>query len=202
MSERNDQEWLDALAGRGGVDQASSDVREARALRDAILHRAQEEPETVEKVDGEREDALIARARREGLLDADAGSPRPTRSQPRTAWLGGWRSGLAFAACVTLVIGFALWLQPDLAPETVRGVEGGIVRVEARDPLALKRTIIEELRAVGVAANGYEVLGREGVDADLPMPLAPRVRGVLERHRIPAPPDGVLRIEIVAPPGQ
>jgi hypothetical protein len=122
--------------------------------------------------------------------------------EARAAWRSGWSSGLAFAACITLVIGLAFLLRPDLTPETVRGVEGGIVRIEARDPAALKREIIGELRALGIDANGYEVLDRQGLDAELPTPLTPRVRGVLERHRIPAPADGVLRVEIVAPPAQ
>lgn len=200
MSERNDQEWVEALAGRRSVDEASSDVREARALREAILHRAQEASEPVAEIDREREDALIARARREGLLGQEAGVRSPAVPTGRTSWRSSWRSGLALAACVTLVIALALSLQTGRAPETVRGVEAGIVRIEARDPVALKRTILEELHAVGIDGNGYEVLGRQGIDADLPMPLAPRVRGVLERHRIPAPADGVLRIEIVAPP--
>jgi hypothetical protein len=80
----------------------------------------------------------------------------------------------------------------------VRGTPDGIVRISAPDPVALKQQLIEELRAAGVSATGYELLGRHGVDADLPQPLTDAVRGVLEKHRIPAPPEGVLRVEIVA----
>ncbi|HZF26395.1 MAG TPA: hypothetical protein VEZ88_09045 [Steroidobacteraceae bacterium] len=197
MSERNDQDWLDALAGRAGVDAASSDAREARALREGMLQRAVEEPAPVGAIDLERENALIARARREGLVGRESARQEP---QPRApAWMMGWRSSLAFAASVTLAIALAWWLQPNMTPETVRGVELGIVRIQASDPAALKEQLIEELRAVGIEATGYAVLNRQGIDADLPLPLTPRVRGVLERHRIPVPADGVLRVEIISP---
>lgn len=48
-------------------------------------------------------------------------------------------------------------------------------------------------------ATGYEQLGVEGIDANLPTPVPPQVRAVLTRHRLGVPDNGVLRIEIAAP---
>lgn len=45
--------------------------------------------------------------------------------------------------------------------------------------------LLDELRAAGVRATGYDQLGVEGIDADLPKPVPPRVRDVLTRHRRP-----------------
>jgi hypothetical protein len=58
---------------------------------------------------------------------------------------------------------------------------------------------VDELRAAGVQAEGYEQLGVNGVDAELPRPVPVEVRAVLERHHIPVPTDGALRVQIHAP---
>jgi hypothetical protein len=103
---------------------------------------------------------------------------------------------LIAAALAVLAVG-VVW-QTFMRPETevVREGAAAAVQLQARDPVALKRQIIDELKAAGVTATGYESLGTQGIDADLPLPLTPQVRGVLAKHGIAAPADGVLRIEI------
>jgi hypothetical protein len=188
MTPQDDNQWLDALAGRGRVD--SPAAREAAGLRDELLRMARE-PALAPAQDSAREMNLIARARGEGLL------PRPKRTPLR--WALAWNAGVAVAALAAIAIGIGLYMRATLDTEpVVRGTPDGIVRISAPDPVALKQQLIEELRAAGVSATGYELLGRHGVDADLPQPLTDAVRGVLEKHRIPAPPEGVLRVEIVA----
>jgi hypothetical protein len=49
-----------------------------------------------------------------------------------------------------------------------------------------------------VQANGYAQLGINGIDADLSLPVSSDVQRVLMSHRIPAPTDGALRLEISA----
>ena len=183
MNQDDDQRWLDALAGREGEPSAST--REARALRAAL--RADAPARVLEATRSPvREDALIARAVREGVLDA------PKRAfRPRTHW------HLPLAASVVLVFAAGLYvkLQPTASP-VVRGDEDGIVRLQAKDAASLKRAILLDLREAGVSATGYETLGVHGIDADLPMPLSAEVQRVLARHHIAEPPDGVLRLEI------
>jgi hypothetical protein len=187
MNRDDDQAWLEALAGRSRAGQGGEAAREAERLRAGILARQVEEPPPVPEQDARREAALIARARREGLMPETVAASR--------RWWAGWRGAavLAATACL-LVVGFLI--RPARIDETVRGNPGGMVRLEDDHPEALQRRIVDDLRAAGVAATPYERLGRRGIDADLPVPVPPEVAEVLRRHRIPVPSDGVLTLEI------
>ena len=188
MTPHDDDQWLDALAGRGSAE--SPAAREAAGLRGEML-RMPREPAVAAAQDSTREINLIARARGEGLL------PKPKRTPLR--WALAWNAGFAVAALAAIAIGVGLYMRASLDTEpVVRATPDGIVRITAPDPAAIKQQLIDELRTAGVSATGYELLGRHGVDADLPQPLTDSVRSVLEKHRIPAPPDGVLRVDIVA----
>jgi len=186
----DDTAWLEALAGRPGDLQSRLITREALALRERI--REQEvgaAGEAQPEIDTVRESELIERAIAEGLL-----APRDARYRK----FRGMRYSMAAAAVVILAVaGGLLRFQPPT--EIFRGAQNGTVRLEARDPAALKRRIIEELSTAGVQVSGYERLGHVGIDADLPQPVPPQVREVLERHHIPIPADGTLIIEIDAP---
>jgi hypothetical protein len=180
MNSDDDQSWLDALAGRESADSATT--REARALRSAL--RTEATPRASGTRDAAREELLIARARREGII--------ATTVRRRFHWQ------LPLAASVLIFIAGGIVMQlrsPPTAPVT-RGDEGGVVRLQDADPAALKQTILTELRAAGASATGYEALDVHGIDADLPLPLTPEMRLVLAAHAIPEPPDGVLRVEI------
>lgn len=186
MSTDPDQDWSEALAGRG--EQRASPAHAEGSLLRKMLQAQLVQQGTAERAtaaaiatpDPMRERALIERARREGLLQARAG----------------WRPMLIAAALAMLAVGI-VW-QTFMRPEQVTVREGAAapVQLQARDPTALKRQIIGELRAAGVEATGYEALGVQGIDADLPQPLTPAVSSVLAKHQIPAPTDSVLRIEV------
>jgi hypothetical protein len=192
MTRDDDQDWLDSLAGRGRPESAAS--REAGALRAAILRRrAAEESAAVASQDAARETVLIERARRAGLL------PGGSHSRGPRFWRPSWTRGALLAAAAALVLVALVpgrWLRPSMDTGVVRSSPDGVVRLQAEDSVALKRQLTEELRAAGVVAAGYELLGRQGIDADLPRPLPDEVRRVLDRHGIPVPADGVLRVEI------
>jgi hypothetical protein len=201
MSEKDDLDWLDSLAGRD-----ASASPEARELRAAILARANSAEPVVPAEDAGRETDLIARARREGLLvDASelAGNPFARRSSLRATFRNAGSRGWAAAALAIGVLALAWNLRPTDAPEELlRGSTDGVAHLQAADPRALKQQIVDELRAVGVQATGYEQLGVSGIDADLPQPLPEGARRVLEQHRIAVPKDGVLRVEIATPEGR
>jgi len=180
----DDQDWLDALAGRGTA--VSPTRREAAVLRAALSDARQgvAEVATDEVAAARREVALIERAVQEGLIER---APRR---------LGRWQ--LPLAASVLLAIGAGIFFRPQVADDSgaVRGDERGIVRLTAADPARLERDILAQLRAAGVEATGYEALDVHGIDADLALPLSPEVQRILDVHGIPAPADGVLRVEI------
>lgn len=183
MMERDDTEWLDALAGR--ETSASPTRREALALRAALRVTPRDDVVPFTPRDVRRERQLLERAVREGLID------RPPRRAP------GWALPLAAGIVVMLTAGILLQLQKTAAPfEVLRGEESGVVRLQAADPAALKQRILHALHGAGIEATGYEALGVHGIDADLPRPLTPAARRVLGQLSLPEPADGVLRIEI------
>jgi hypothetical protein len=186
MSTDSDRDWLDALGGRArSIENAAQ--AEGQVLRKMVQAQLEQQADaerattaSIATRDPMRERALIERAKREGLLNS------------RASW-----TPMLIAAAIAMVAVGIVW-QSFITPETpvVRGEVAAPVQMHATDPAALKRQIVEELRAAGVQATGYEAFDIQGIDADLPRPLTPEVRRVLASHDIPEPADGVLRIEI------
>lgn len=130
-------------------------------------------------------------------------NPFARSSSWRSAFRGSGTRALGAAALAIAVLTLGWHLRPVETPEEAfRGSPDGVVHLQAADPRALKNQLVEELRAVGVQASGYEQLGVTGIDASLPQPVSQDLRGVLERHGMPVPKDGVLRVEIAAPQRQ
>jgi hypothetical protein len=168
MSDADDREWLDTLAGQ---------LSRARA---ADAAPATSEP----KIDA---------AALEGNPFDRKG---PTwRTAVRATGTRGWAA--AALAVAVVLLGWHLSPKTSTS-EMARASSDGIVRLEAANPRALREKIVAELRAAGVQANGYAQLGIDGIDADLALPLSADVQRVLASHQIPAPADGALRIEIAA----
>jgi hypothetical protein len=191
MNADEDQAWLEALAGRRAATPASASTQEAHALRALIQTQTPQDAAAAADVDPVREAALIARARAEGLL--------PRRAAPLWHWRSRMVSRPALAAAAVATLAIAVAVTRFLSPPT-EALRGGLqtVRLEARDPQALRQELIQELRAAGVRVSGYEQFGRIGIDADLPQPLTPQVRGILARHGIPVPGDAALVVVITA----
>jgi hypothetical protein len=180
-----DDLWLNALAGQTQPDEHSTLSTQAAALRAAIRARTVTEAEAVRGSDPAREAALIARARAAGVL--------PRRRTLR------WAALAAALACV--VAGLSLQLRTRTDTLVLRGDSAAVVHLRSRDPLHLKQDLLHELNAVGVQATGYETLGRQGIDAEVPAPLPASVRKVLEQHAIPVPAGTVLQVEIESDSG-
>jgi hypothetical protein len=195
VSTDNLDHWLAALAGREGDGASEGSGVEGRALRAQIRAQPFEAFVPVAQVDAAREAQLIARARAAGLLTAPSPELTGTRASPRSRW--GLPQLALLAASLAVAAVAIITLHNRMIPnETLRGIVNGTVELESRDPRALKQVLIQELQYAGVTVTGYEQLDRVGLDADLPGPLTPKVREVLERHHIPIPSDGVLVIEI------
>jgi hypothetical protein len=187
-----DQDWLDALGGRSAPGPNRAAINEAERLREFIRRNVHAPDVAVPEQDARREAQLLERARREGLIDPAQLAKRRRRRLPA---IGGVAALAASVAGVTI----ALFLHGRPHTEHVRGTREHVMRIVAADPTALKMQILDELRAAGVRATGYDQLGVEGIDADLPKPVPPRVRDVLTRHHLGVPSNGTLRIEIAAP---
>ncbi len=186
MSVDDDDDWLHALAGRTVRSNSASaqGVRLRAALQTLPLEVIDAEPATSMA----REDRLLASARRAGLLPGVA-----MRRWPLTAW---W----ALAASVAAVSIAVLWWPRENMPVDVeRGVSDGIVTLTAPNAAAAQAALLADLRRLGVTARGYQMLGRYGVDADLPPIPGEDLLALLRRHGLTAPAGGNLRVEFVAP---
>jgi hypothetical protein len=147
-----------------------------------------------------------------GLDDLRVTDPRALEGDPfvrRATFLSSLRaSGRAWVAAGIAIAVLALgW---EFRAPVSKGVAGGdpaahdpvpapavkTTRLRAADPVALKQQLVDDLRAAGVEAIGYDRLGLSGVDAKLPAPLPEAARATLEKYAIGLPADGVVRVEI------
>ncbi|HQX47722.1 MAG TPA: MtrB/PioB family outer membrane beta-barrel protein, partial [Steroidobacteraceae bacterium] len=140
---------------------------------------------------------LLERARRDEILAPAL--KRTSGTAPRKL-TGRWGALLA-AGIAGLAVALVWTLRPAVEAPIMRGAPDAIHRMVADDPAALRSQIVSALRDAGVEPASYERFGRAGLDADLPRPLTPAVRTVLERFGVPPPGDSVLRIEIAPRPG-
>ena len=212
--------WLATLGGGAPDDGAAS---HAEAAREALLLRRalREWTPAIDPVaadDPERIAKLVARAKGEGLFgDRRAIGAQDWRRAPeeqgltgrlRAWWTTGamphfrprrsWAMAVAVIAIVALTYVMRAANEGTIDDATVRSAPDAVTLMRARDPEALRREIITALARQGVKANTYSRFGRAGIDADLPRPLSAEIKSVLDRYRIPAPDDGVLRVEIEA----
>jgi hypothetical protein len=181
-----DDIWFDSLGGGKG-DEPEKAAAAARAVREAILTRIAADSSSVAGLDSRRENALIARARAEGLLPP----VRTMRYRRLPAFF-------AAAAIAGLAVTVTLQMRSGSPTAVTRGSSSGIARIHSEHPKELQQELIRELKAAGVQARGYESFGRAGIDADLPTPLSATVLEILARHDIAPPKDDVLQLEIDA----
>jgi len=127
-----------------------------------------------------------------------AGNPFDRKQDWRSTFRATGRRGLVAAAMAVAVLFLGWNLRPasDASSTAPFDVVNGVAHLTAADPRALKEQIVADLASAGVQANGYEQLGVIGIDADLPRPLTTEARAVLDKHRLAAPSNGILRIEI------
>jgi len=144
-----------------------------------------------------------------GLDDLRVVDPSALRGDPfagRATFLSSLRTSSRAWVAAAIAVGVLLLGWEFRAPVS-KGVAGSppaapgvqtvqIARLHSADPAALKQKLVDELRAAGVEAVGYDRLGLSGVDAKLPTPVPVAARAVLEKYVVLVPPDGVVRIEI------
>jgi hypothetical protein len=202
----DDDDWLDALAGRPRDGSAPATRHEAALLREAMRRWRPLAQEAEPAADAE--DALLRAARGAGLLRRrwcagcaarwlrwrarwGAGGPPP--------W--GWALAAAFGIAVLLPLLRPGGTPPADDPTVLRGsaVDGVQLLRDAR-PRERRDALAAELAALGATVRRYERLGRFGLDAEWRAPLSPEVSGQLARRGIVRGADGSVRIEVEAAP--
>lgn len=158
------------------------------------------------------EDEFVVRADREGTpVDVSElrENPFERRARPRSmlrALSSSRGLGAGALAVAVLILGWklaprvpqALMTPVTTAPEAGTTSTDGVMHLKSTDPQSLRVQIVEQLRAAGVQASGYEQLGVQGIDAELPRPIPDAVAKVLQEHGVPVPNDGALRLQISA----
>ncbi|MBI3069611.1 MAG: hypothetical protein HYY79_12225 [Betaproteobacteria bacterium] len=185
MTERDDQDWFDTLTGKpvNGADPAT--VREAKALREAMLASQRREPGPEFEVEPGLQ-RLLFRLRRENLIGDGARRGR-------------WRlySGFALAASLVLAIGL-LVLQPWQVEDDqarFRGGEETQVIVSA-EPVQLKDALSRDLHSLNLSPQVREAQGAFVIESQWPRRPEAKHQEFLERHSLRTPAGTRLRIEI------
>lgn len=209
-----DQAWLDALAGRT-VHGEGEDASEARWLREGFRRHAPPAPAGHATAPEVRIQRLLARAREAGLLGAEHPSPvvagvvAPSRRAKRGAGVGllsGRRLGVGIGLGLGLALALAWWsLRPAQRPPAVPAEafvlrSDGVLQRHAADLTQARQArdaLLTGLRGQGFQAEPYELLGRPGIDLDLPQPLSPAQAQALQLQGIAPPAGGQLRIEFL-----
>jgi hypothetical protein len=135
-------------------------------------------------------------------LEGDPFSRRATLLSSLRASSRGW-----VAAAIAIGVLFVGWqfrvpLSKGVASDTsdthppATPATAQTARLRAADPAALKQQLVDDLRAAGVDAIGYDRLDLSGVDAKLPTPVPDAARATLAKYAIGVPADGVVRVEI------
>jgi hypothetical protein len=197
----DDSDWLDALAGRDRPAASTLAATEGRLMRRAL----QRLPATVPAQTPEQAlsllDGLLGRARAAGLMRERSGwCPACLQRWQRWrqspgAWLG---AGLVLAGlfAVVVVLRVVPVVAVDPAEEAVmRAPADGVWLLRVADPQQQRNELADRLAAGGARVQRYERLGRQGLEAELPLPLTPQLKQALGRLNIAAAPDGSLRVE-------
>lgn len=201
MTESDDDKWLEALAGRGTLDDGKE-----QALLDALRTSAA----------GDRHDAqglekLLRRLEIEGLLEAEGSAPdhanvipmkRPAEPDKAPQAPAGSEAPpmrwLALAASVAVLsiagaLGYYANLSvsdpPWLIDQTVRGSTAP-VEVAVDDPRRASARLADELSTLGIDTARYRHGGRWIVDATVLGPEVTQVSALLGEYNVAVPSHG------------
>lgn len=183
MADRDDRDWVDALAGKtpAGADPAT--VKEAEALRRAMLEQRRRESAPDFDADAGLQ-RLLFRLRQERL---DGGQARPARRY----------AAFALAATVVLAAG-VLWLMPKPVEEE-RPVFRGVERAQtlfADDPVKAVEALVRDLEELGLKPRVTRREDATLVEAPWPEQTDERHRALLERRFLRPPEGRTLDVEV------
>lgn len=177
--DKEDEQWLSALAGQPDPDADSKLNRQAEALRRALQARAEKFGAKVPKADAAQYQQLMFRMRREGLASSHHG----------------WRNPMLWGLAATVVLGVGVVIQmgglhqeQDEA-NTLRGGGKSIVLIVAEPEMRLAE-LLAGLRAAGEEpsikreADGRIVLTVKGSDKVLEYLATQRIEPALDQGKL------------------
>lgn len=183
MADKDDQDWTETLAGTPPAGADPRTVKEAEAVRRAMLEeRSRETPPPFDAEAGLQR--LLFRLRREEM-----GQDARARFRHFPA--------IALAATVVLAVGMLLLLpKPEETVQPVtRGFHGAQILL-ADNPEAARDSLVRGLKALGieprVTSRGEATL----IEAPWPEQTDARHRALLESHLLRPPEGRTLVVEI------
>jgi len=203
MNPTDDDDWLDALAGRPRPGSRPATLAEAALLRRAA--RAWP-PEAAAEPTPEDAAALQQAAARAGLLrrrrwcSGCAARWQAWQQRVATADPRGW----ALAASLAVAVLLSPWAWRDTGPaEPVsRGAPDANAEstrlLQHADPRAERDRLAAELETLGARVQRFERLGRHGLSAEWPRPVPPATDQRLRALGLARAADGSLQIEVEA----
>jgi hypothetical protein len=182
MADKDDQDWTDTLAGKPPADADPLTVKEAKAVRQAMLERR--ERETPPEFDAESGlQRLLFRLRQERLE-----GPRAPAARRYAAF--------ALAATVVLVAGLLLFLPKPGDDEPVyRGIERP-QNLLADDPVKASDALKRDLEGLGLKPKITQRGNATLIEAPWPEKSDERHRALLERHYLRPPEGRTLSVEV------
>jgi len=182
MADKDDQDWTDTLAGKPPAGADPLTVKEAKAVRQAMLERR--EREALSGFDSESGlQRLLFRLRQERLEGQR--SPAARRY-----------AAFALAATVMLVAGLLLFLpKPESDEPVYRGVERPQTLL-ADDPAKASDALKRDLEALGFKPKITQRGDATLFEAPWPEKTDDRHRALLERHYLRPPEGRVLSVEV------
>jgi hypothetical protein len=184
MSEQNDHDWIDTLAGRNAAGADPATVKEAQAVRRAVLSLpADQEAQDLDVETGAQK--LLFRLRREGLDGV---------SQNRKSWQR--YSAFALAATLLLAAGVVMLQSPPVDDTPVyRGT--GAQTINTPDTAGLAATLTAELEALGIQPKVTRFGATYTLSAGWPAKPDAQHAAFLKRNALKQPAGGTLVIELL-----
>jgi hypothetical protein len=202
MNRTDDDDWLDALAGRPRPGSRPGTLAEAMLLRRAA--RAWP-PSVAAEPAPDDEAALQQAAARAGLLRrwrwCGGCAERWQAWQQRVAAAGprGW--ALAASLAVAVMLSPLAWRDAPSGPVTRGAPAADAESTRLRqhtDPRAERDRLAAELEALGARVQRFERLGRFGLSAEWPAPVPPATDARLRQLGLARAADGSVQLEVEA----
>lgn len=211
MNDKDDQQWLDVMAGRADANADPTTTAQAQALRAAMLARRDAIEHATQNADPAQFDKLHARLQREGLLNATS-TTASTTSKSNTRLGALWHKVAAsimgsgslplWGLAATLVLGIGVVVQMGLLgngkdeADVLRGGTATVLMV------ANPETRLAELAAgLDLAKARYVVVRKDKGEIQITVPADDTAMVYLQSQRLtPTVREGVVVIVLRTKP--
>lgn len=201
MNNKDDENWLEALAGKPDISADSAINAQAQALRRAMLERRDGIERAYENIDAEKFQRLQSRLQREGLLTQDRTNQKwlpdwlhkhlPSKNG-QVAALPIWSLGVNAVLAVVVVVQLGVSGNAPSQQDVLRGDQGTVLHVP--DP---KARLSELMLGLDTAKARYVIQSSpEGELILLVQAEDAALDYLIEQRMVPQVKDGLIVFRI------